>query len=169
MLELHPEANRLLLVIDQFEELFTLCAEPAMRQRFVDELLAAAQPGQDGLPSGCALLLTLRADFMGQALAHRPLADALQAGALMLGPMTHAELRAAVEKPAELQGAAFEPGLVDRILENVGAGAGRATAAGVCPDPVVGAARRRLADPRRLRGDRAGGGSAGPVCRAGVR
>ncbi len=120
VLELHPEANRLLLVIDQFEELFTLCAEPAMRQRFVDELLAAAQPGQDGLPSGCALLLTLRADFMGQALAYRPLADALQAGALMLGPMASAELRAAVEKPAELQGAAFEPGLVDRILENVG-------------------------------------------------
>jgi WD40 repeat protein/DNA-binding SARP family transcriptional activator len=119
-LELHSEANRLLLVIDQFEELFTLCAEPAMRQRFVNELLAAAQPGQGGLSSGCALLLILRADFMGQALAYRPLADALQAGALMLGPMVSAELRAAIEKPAELQGAAFEPGLVDRILENVG-------------------------------------------------
>ena len=119
-LALHPEASRLLLVIDQFEELFTLCAEPATRQRFVNELLAAVQPGQSSLSSTCALLLILRADFMGQALTQRPLADALQAGGLMLGPMTQAELRAAVKKPAELQGAAFEPGLVDRILENVG-------------------------------------------------
>jgi WD40 repeat protein len=67
------------------------------------------------------LLLTLRADFMGQALAHRPFADALQDTALMLGPMTQEELRATIEKPAERQGAAFEPGLVDRILEDVGA------------------------------------------------
>jgi WD40 repeat protein/DNA-binding SARP family transcriptional activator len=120
VLELHPQANRLLLVIDQFEELYTLCPEPQLRQRFIAALLAAAQPGRDRTAARCALLLTLRADFMGQALAHRPLAEALQAGALMLGPMTQAELRAAVEKPAELQGAAFEPGLVDRILENVG-------------------------------------------------
>ena len=42
---------------------------------------------------------------MGQALAHRPFADALQEGSLMLGPMNRAELQAAVEKPAELQGA----------------------------------------------------------------
>jgi WD40 repeat protein/DNA-binding SARP family transcriptional activator len=108
-----PEVSRLLLVIDQFEELYTLCPEPAMRQCFIDCLLAAER-------TSTVLLLTLRADFMGQALAHRGLSDALQAGALMLGPMTREELRAAIEKPAELQGAAFEPGLVDRILDNVG-------------------------------------------------
>ena len=57
---------------------------------------------------------------MGQALAHRPFADALQEGSLLLGPMNREELRAAIEKPAELQGAAFEPGLVERILDDVG-------------------------------------------------
>jgi WD40 repeat protein len=57
---------------------------------------------------------------MGQALTHRPFADALQEGSLILGPMNRDELQAAVEKPAELQGAAFEAGLVQRILDDVG-------------------------------------------------
>jgi WD40 repeat protein/DNA-binding SARP family transcriptional activator len=112
LLAQHPKAGRLLLVIDQFEELYTLCPEPATRQRFIDCLLAAGQ-------SNTVLLLSLRVDFMGQALTHPALKDALQASALMLGPMAREELRAAIEKPAELQGAAFEPGLVDRILDNV--------------------------------------------------
>jgi WD40 repeat protein/DNA-binding SARP family transcriptional activator len=120
MLEGHPQAGRLLLVIDQFEELYTLCPQPELRQRFVDTLLAAVRPDHPGATPRGALLLTLRADFMGQALAYRPLANALQAGALLLGPMTRPELRAAIETPAKLQGAAFEPGLVDRILDNIG-------------------------------------------------
>lgn len=117
LFDLQPQANRLLLVIDQFEELYTLSPEPAMRQRFIDALLATVQPGPD---CRCTVLIVLRADFMGQALAHRSLADALQAGALLLGPMTREEFRAAIEKPAGLQDAAFEPGLVDRILDNIG-------------------------------------------------
>jgi WD40 repeat protein/class 3 adenylate cyclase len=112
--------NRLLLVIDQFEELYTLVLDPNLRQAFLDELLAAVAAGGEVRPNPLAALLTLRADFMGQALTHRPFADALQAGSLMLGPMNREELRAAIEKPAELQGAAFEAGLVNRILEDVG-------------------------------------------------
>jgi WD40 repeat protein/DNA-binding SARP family transcriptional activator len=115
-----PEAERLLLVIDQFEELYALCADAAERQRFVEALLAATRTGPDGSAARCTLLLTLRADFMGQALAFRPLADALQGNLLLLGPMARAELHTAIEKPATRQGAAFEPGLVDRILDNVG-------------------------------------------------
>ncbi len=57
---------------------------------------------------------------MGQALAHRPFADALQEASLLMGPMNREELRLAIEKPAEMQGAAFEPGLVERILDDVG-------------------------------------------------
>ncbi len=67
-----------------------------------------------------ALLQTLRADFMGQALAYRPFADTMQKAALMLGPMTREELRSVIVQPAEKQGAAFEPGLVERILKDVG-------------------------------------------------
>ncbi len=57
---------------------------------------------------------------MGEALSYRPFADALQRRALMLGPMTRQELRAAIEKPAKAQGAKFEEGLVERILDDVG-------------------------------------------------
>ena len=114
--------GRLLLVVDQFEELYTLCPDPETRERFIDTLLeTAADPqGAGHGPGSFTLLLTLRADFMGQALSHRPFADALQPAARMLGPMTREELRAAIKQPGELQGAAFEAGLVERLLDDVG-------------------------------------------------
>jgi WD40 repeat protein len=112
--------ERFLLVIDQFEELFTLTQEGGERRRFMQELLDASEKGALRRPPSFVLLLTLRADFMGQALSYRPFADALQDGSLMLGPMTRAELKRAIEKPAELQGAAFETGLVERLLDDVG-------------------------------------------------
>jgi WD40 repeat protein/class 3 adenylate cyclase len=111
---------RLLLIADQFEELYTLCPDPEVRQAFLDELLAAVHGASGQLPARLVLLLTLRADFMGQALAHRPFADELKEGALLLGPMNREELQAAIKSPAEKQGAAFETGLVDRILDDVG-------------------------------------------------
>ncbi|MBN1145638.1 MAG: hypothetical protein JXA78_00170 [Anaerolineales bacterium] len=119
-LKVNPENRRLLLIADQFEELYTLCPEPETRRRYLDLLLEAVQTA-NGLPGPrFVLLLTLRADFMGQALAHRPFADALQEASLIMGPMNREELRAAIEKPAELQGAAFEAGLVERLLDDVG-------------------------------------------------
>ena len=114
------DADRLLLVIDQFEEIFTFRPDPEDQQLFLDELLAAASAAANHRRAPLVLLLTLRADFMGQALGHRPFTDALQEGALILGPMNQEELRTAVEKPAELAGAAFEPGLVPRILDDIG-------------------------------------------------
>jgi WD40 repeat protein/DNA-binding SARP family transcriptional activator len=120
VLENNLEGKKLLLLIDQFEELYTFCPEPEMRQIFIDGLLSAFDSGKESHKSPFALLITMRADFMGQALAYRPYADALQNASLMLGPMTHEELRAAIEKPAEKQGAAFEEGLVERILDVVG-------------------------------------------------
>ncbi len=119
-LEKNPRTDRLLLVVDQFEELYTLCPEPEARHRFLNILLAGAEAGSAQQRSPFVLVLTLRADFMSQALAHRPFADALQDSALILGPMNRAELRAAIAKPAERQGAAFEAGLVARILDDVG-------------------------------------------------
>jgi len=120
ILDRQPIIERFLLVIDQFEELFTLTKEAEERRRFLDEILEASEKGALRRPPSFVLLLTLRADFMGQALAYRPFADALQDGSLMLGPMNRAELKTAIEKPAELQGAAFEAGLVERLLDDVG-------------------------------------------------
>jgi WD40 repeat protein/class 3 adenylate cyclase len=115
-----PGIRKLLLVVDQFEELYTLCPDPKLQKAFVDELLAAVEAAKVRHDASSVILLTLRADFMGQALAHRPFADALQEASLLMGPMTRAELHMAIEKPAGMQGAAFEPGLVERILDDVG-------------------------------------------------
>ena len=119
-LQRQGQAQRLLLVVDQFEELYTLCSETEVRRRFVDALLTVAERAGHRREPCLVLLLTMRADFMGQALAYRPFADALQEASLLLGPMNRPELQAAIEKPAEAQGAAFEAGLVQRILDDVG-------------------------------------------------
>jgi WD40 repeat protein len=106
--------DRLLLVVDQFEELFTLTA-PAQRARFLDEILAAAES------SPVTLLLTLRADFYGHAIAaSRELSDLLERGVINLGPMVREEVQLAIVRPAKLVGLDFEPGLVGRILDDAG-------------------------------------------------
>ncbi|MFQ5923049.1 MAG: adenylate/guanylate cyclase domain-containing protein [Anaerolineales bacterium] len=118
--EKNREVEHLLLVIDQFEELYTLCQEEEVRRRFKDELLAVVEATSKRRKRRFVLLLTMRADFMGQALTHRPFADALQEASLLMGPMTREELESVVQKPAEIQGAIFEAGLVERILDDVG-------------------------------------------------
>ncbi|MGV0023698.1 nSTAND1 domain-containing NTPase [Phormidesmis priestleyi] len=105
--------KQLLLVVDQFEELFTLC-EQSERECFIDGLLAAIQ----AVPK-LKLVLTLRADFCGQAYADRPLADALQNADLKLAPMNREELRTAITRPAEQLNVRLEEGLTDRILDEV--------------------------------------------------
>jgi tetratricopeptide (TPR) repeat protein len=108
-------ANRLLLVVDQFEELFTL-SEERYRQPFVEALLAAATRTD----SPVTVVLTLRADFYGQAIGlSRALSDGIQQGLVNLGPMTRDELQQAIVKPAESVGLRFEPGLVERLLVDV--------------------------------------------------
>jgi hypothetical protein len=116
--------HHLLLIADQFEELYTLCRDPITRQEFLNLLLNLLFPDSENhkplLQNRLALVLTLRADFLGQALSYRPFADALQDTDLKLGPMTRQELTEAVEKPALLQNVLFEEELIDRILDDVG-------------------------------------------------
>jgi hypothetical protein len=110
------QGNRLLLVIDQFEELFTQCRDPVERQAFIDNLLAAAAH-PDGV---VAVLITLRADFYHHCAQFDALREALEAHQAYIGPMTEKELRRAIELPAERNGWAFEPALVDLLLRDVG-------------------------------------------------
>lgn len=109
-----PGTDRLLLFIDQWEELYTLCQNDSMRQRFLDQLLDVAAGGR------VTVVLTLRGDFFGQALSHRGLADCLQDALVNLGPMTRFELARSIIEPAAAVDLVFEPGLVDRILNDVG-------------------------------------------------
>ena len=106
-----------LLVIDQFEELFTLCREEFEREAFIDNLLTALAYGEDGLVT---VLLTIRADFYAHLAQYSELRDAVAKYQEFIGPMTAEELRRAMEEPAKLAGWEFEPGLVDLILRDVG-------------------------------------------------
>jgi Novel STAND NTPase 1/TIR domain len=114
VLQKQPGTDRLLLVADQWEELYTLTPDETGRRRFIDELLDAS--GTVPL----SVVLTLRGDFVGRALAYRPLSDRLQDAQVNLGPMTRTELERAITAPAEKVGLRFEPGLVERILDDVG-------------------------------------------------
>ena len=113
-LDKQPGTHRLLLVADQWEELYTLTRDDAVRRRFIDELLDAATN------SPLSVVLTLRGDFVGRALGYRPLSDRLQGAQINVGPMTRAELERAIRSPAEKVGLSFEPGSVERILDDAG-------------------------------------------------
>jgi len=111
----HPAA-RLLIFADQFEELYTLCQNDHERCRFLDGLLQISNIFNTVKVS---LILTMRADFLGKALAYRPFAHGLQGSSIMLGPMNNEELRETIEKPAERLGTEIEEGLTERILDAV--------------------------------------------------
>jgi WD40 repeat protein len=122
ILQKNQSTNRLLLFADQFEELYTLCPDSKIRQQFLDELLSI-HPHLPISPSPhlpiYLVVLTLRADFMEQALTYRPFADALQDNTLNLGPMTREELQRAIQCPAEKLNITFETGLVESILDDI--------------------------------------------------
>jgi len=105
--------KQLLLVVDQFEELFTLCSQEE-RERFIDVLLAGIK---DSL--GLKVVLTLRADFCGQAYSYRPFVDALQSADLKLSSMNSQELQQAIEEPAQLMEVQLEENLTEKLLDDV--------------------------------------------------
>ncbi|MGH3803567.1 MAG: AAA family ATPase, partial [Pseudonocardiaceae bacterium] len=109
--------QRLVLVVDQFEELFTLEAQE--RKAFLDLIAKASPPVEDARSRRICVVLTLRADFLTYALEHAELGKALTARLFAVGPMTREQLREAIEKPAASV-VQYEPGLVDRILDGVG-------------------------------------------------
>jgi formylglycine-generating enzyme required for sulfatase activity len=117
--------SRYLLVADQFEELFSRCPDPDTRQRFMRSIAETviAEQGRQGLR--LTIVLTMRADFLESAMDYGPFAAVLKDSVELLGAMTEAELREAIEKPAAAAGVRFAPGLVDRIIDDVGDEAGR--------------------------------------------
>jgi hypothetical protein len=115
--------ERLLLVVDQFEELFTLCKDKAQRKAFVDNLLTAACPEDGGCDpdnTSTLVVLTLRADFYAQCLDIENLRAALERYQRIIGAMSQEELRRAIEQPARRGGWELEGGLVDLLLRDVG-------------------------------------------------
>ncbi|MFF5768594.1 hypothetical protein ACFY8F_39500 [Streptomyces tanashiensis] len=103
------------VVVDQFEEVFTLCADPAERARFIDMLLGVAECDHGGV----RIVLAVRADFYGHLARHTRLSRAAQRATLLVSPMDAEELREAVVRPAALGGLVVERALTARIVREV--------------------------------------------------
>ncbi len=108
--------SELLLVVDQFEELFTLTAEEEIRTRFIDNLLAAVTDARGRV----RVALTLRADFYDRPLIYPRLAELMRSHTEVIIPMTVSELERAIVGPAERVGLELETGLVAQIVSDVG-------------------------------------------------
>ncbi|MEU6352409.1 AAA family ATPase [Streptomyces sp. NPDC047072] len=154
------------VIVDQFEETFTLAPEDD-RHTFVRLLHAAATPAEPGGKPPVLVVLGVRADFYDQCLLHPELADALQHRHMVLGPLTTAELREAVTAPARAVGLELEPGLAELIVREVGADGPRgAHDAGVLPllsHALLATWQRRKGVRLTLAGYRAAGGIQGAV------
>ncbi|WP_129308426.1 caspase family protein [Streptomyces sp. L2] len=110
----HGHAPCRLLVIDQFEEVFTRCRDTRERDAFITLLTDGAAPGRRP-----RIVLGLRADHYGNCLDHPGLEQALTHAQLTVPPLREEELRAAVEGPAAAAGLTVEPGLTSRLLQDL--------------------------------------------------
>lgn len=100
------------LVIDQFEELFTQYNDETERQTFLDQLLYAAWSRQ------VLIMLTMRADFYGKAAAYKKLAEVITRNQMLVSPMTERELREAILSPAEIVGLELDKALVETLIKD---------------------------------------------------
>jgi DNA-binding SARP family transcriptional activator len=105
---------KLLLIVDQFEEIFTLCKSEVERKCFIDLLLAVLEVN----PS-IRMVIALRADFYAHCADYPNLTHLLARNQEYIGPMNPEEIRRAIEQPARQNGWDFQPGLVDLLLREI--------------------------------------------------
>lgn len=113
-IKLITETSPLLIFVDQFEEIFTLCANEAERSQFIDLLIKVAESNQDRL----AIVITLRADFLSACWDYPPLAHKIENTVYVL-PLEGADLEQAITCPAGYQGYDIEPGLLGAIINDI--------------------------------------------------
>lgn len=110
-----PEDMRTVVLVDQFEEIFTLCQDESLRLALLNNLLYASSVVQ----GQTIIMLTMRADFYAKCAPYNTLSAALSDHQVLVGPMTEDELSLAIKRPAQLVGCEFEQGLVQTLLQDV--------------------------------------------------
>jgi WD40 repeat protein/DNA-binding SARP family transcriptional activator len=110
-----PSRGRLVLAVDQFEEIFTACRDEPERAAFVDALIAEACD----LRHRALVLVAVRADFYGHCATYPELSRLLGANHVLVGPMRRDELRRAIELPARRADLRVEPELVEALIADV--------------------------------------------------
>ncbi|NET33260.1 MAG: hypothetical protein F6K19_14770 [Cyanothece sp. SIO1E1] len=116
LIEQLPGTGKFLLVVDQFEEVFTICSNEIERSRFIYLITQATEMPNTRL----AVVITMRADFLEPCLQYEFLTHLIQTQAVFIPPLRGANLGEAIVKPAEVQGYKLEPGLLEEILQDVG-------------------------------------------------
>jgi len=155
-LSARPAGTTLVLVIDQFEEIFTLTTDAGERELFIDSLCEAAADTRQC----CRVVLGVRADFYAHCTAFPRLAEILRAGQVIVGPMTADELRKAVTQPAVQFGYAVETPL---LTELVAQATGQIGVLPLLSHALLETWRRRRGNTLTLGGFRAAGGMDGAL------
>lgn len=109
------DESELVLIIDQFEEVFTVVTDEAERRQFLDLIYTAVTT----LRSRIRIVLTLRADFYDKPLHYPEFGEMLRARMATILPLSAEELNHAISKPAERVGISFEEGLVAKIISDI--------------------------------------------------
>ena len=107
--------ERAVLVVDQFEEAFTVCRDDDERSRFFDVLVELAEDRERSVQ----VVVAMRADFYGHCAEHEQLARLVGASPVLVGPMRRDELRRAIEEPARRVGLTVEASLTDALIADV--------------------------------------------------
>jgi energy-coupling factor transporter ATP-binding protein EcfA2 len=160
------EGVKVLIIIDQGEEIFGRDVCPESRAEFHDVLHTMCQPS---MSTPRVVVMGLRSDVLGRCVELPELVDAVQSRCMVLGPMKPTELRDAVVEPATTAGLRIEPGLVDLILHDVGADEKSPETARLplLSHLLAGTWSRRAADQLTVAGYNAAGGVRGSVAATG--
>jgi WD40 repeat protein len=116
MLDRRPADSGLALIVDQLEELFTLCRDEAERYRFVRAIWSAAHSQQERT----VVVLGVRADFYARCVAYPELVDGFENHQIVIPAMSQLDLRRAIEQPAKQAGFGLETGLTEVLLRDLG-------------------------------------------------
>jgi WD40 repeat protein len=160
------EGVKVLIIVDQGEEVFGRDVSPESRAEFLDVLHTMCQPSMS-IPR--VVVVGLRSDVLGRCVELPELVDAVKSRCMVLGSMNATELRDAVIEPATTAGLCIEPGLVDLILHDVGADEKSPEAARLplLSHVLAGTWTRRQVDQLTVAGYNAAGGVRGSVAATG--
>lgn len=158
----HARDTDVILVIDQFEEVFTLCEDPEERDRFLAALLtaSAAKAGQT------RVVVAMRADFYARCADYPDLAAAVAEAQVLVGPLTSGQLREVIVQPAVGVGSSVEGALV---AELVGEASGRPGVLPLLSHVLLETWRRRRGNTLTVNGYHAAGGIRGALAQTAER
>ncbi|MEU9337041.1 XRE family transcriptional regulator [Streptomyces sp. NPDC048290] len=152
------DGREVVLVVDQFEEIFTLCGDDAERHRFISSLVTATAAGE----GTCRVVLGVRADFYAHCTSHPQLVEAMRDAQVPVGPMSVEELRQVVTGPAHSAGLTVQGALLATLTAQAH---GQAGVLPMLSHALLETWRRRRGNALTLEAFQASGGLEGSLAR----